>query len=307
MNATLAATPPPRLLMCRPQHFAVNYSINPWMDPAAWARDGEAQAARATRQWSALHRALQSAGARIDLVEPQPGLPDLVFTANAAVMLDGKALLARFRHPERQGEEPVFAAAFRALRARGLIDEVAEMPPGVFLEGAGDCIWDPHRRLFWMGCGPRSDAAAGAVVEATFGARAIALPLADPRFYHLDTALCALPCGGLIYFPGAFTAEGLAAIHAKVAPDHRIALDEEDAARFAANAVCFGGVIVLSRAGAKLRRRLTARGYVVVATPLDAFLKSGGSACCLTLRLDHRSRAAGAALPAGRRAAAASS
>ena len=210
------------------------------MDPAAWAADGAAHAARATRQWSALHRALRGAGARIELAEPQPGLPDLVFTANAAVVLDGKALLARFRHGERRGEEPVFRAAFRKLEARGLLGSVVEMPEGVPLEGAGDCIWDARRSLFWMGCGPRSDAAARRVVEDAWRPRGRAA-LADPRYYHLDTALCALPCGAAIYYPGAFTAEGLAAIHERVAPAERIALDRVEAARFAANAVHLNG------------------------------------------------------------------
>src|SRR5262245_31260338 len=244
IHATLAANPQPRYLMCRPQHFAVTYSINPWMDPKAWADSGAALAATATRQWAGLHRALRKHGAAIELVEPTPGLPDLVFTANAAVVLDRKALLARFRHSERQGEQPVFAAAFRALAARGLIDELVEMPADTPLEGAGDCIWDPRRRLFWLGCGFRSDAAASAVIERCFNARCITLELADPSFYHLDTAFCPLPCGGVIYYPAAFTPAACATIEAMVAPEDRIALDAADAARFAANAVCLGRVIV---------------------------------------------------------------
>jgi N-dimethylarginine dimethylaminohydrolase len=278
--------------MCRPQHFAVTYSINPWMNPEAWAGEGQALAAQAAQQWSGLHRALLKAGAAVQLVDPEPGLPDLVFTANAAVVLDGKALLARFRHPERRGEEPVFLAAFRNLQARGLIDAVAEVPEGIAFEGAGDCIWDGKRGRFWMGCGPRSDKAASAVVEQTFGAPCLPLELADPSFYHLDTCFCVLPGGELMYYPGAFTAAGLALIHRHVPPEQRIALDREDAARFAANAVGFGRTIVLSSASDALRRELNAGGYTVTATPLDVFLRSGGSACCLTLRLDHRSQAA---------------
>jgi N-dimethylarginine dimethylaminohydrolase len=289
MNAPARLAPnSPRFLMCRPQHFAVSYSINPWMHPKAWAGAGEVLGADAARQWAALYRTLRDSGAAIEFVEPQPGLPDLVFTANAAVVLDGKALVARFRHPERQPEEPHFADAFRALRARGLIDEVLEMPEGVALEGAGDCIWDRRRGLFWMGYGPRSDKQASAVVEQTFSVPCLALELVDPSFYHLDTALCALPCGDVLYYPGAFSAEGRALIHAHVAPEQRIEIERADAELLAANAVCFGGVLVLSRASDALRRRLEERGYTVVATPLDAFLKSGGSACCLTLRLDHR-------------------
>jgi N-dimethylarginine dimethylaminohydrolase len=288
--------------MCPPRHFAVTYSINPWMDPRAWADSGEALHAEATAQWSALHRVLGEAGAAIETVTPTPGLPDLVFTANAAVVLDRKALLAQFRHPERRSEQPVFAAAFRALQARGLIDAVIEMPEGVALEGAGDCLWDRARGLFWMGCGFRSDAAAAEVVERIFGAPCHPLQLASPSFYHLDTALCALPCGAIIYYPGAFTPEALALLHRHVAPDDRIVLIPDDAARFAANAVCIGRAIVLSSCSAELRRALEDRGYTVVETPLHAFLRSGGSACCLTLRLDHLSDAAQAVTRARLRA-----
>jgi N-dimethylarginine dimethylaminohydrolase len=279
----------PRFLMCPPRHFAVTYRINPWMDPKAWADGGAALHATAARQWEALHRALTTHGAAIETVAPAPDLPDLVFTANAAVVLDGKALLARFRHAERQGEQPVFEEAFCTLKRRGLIADLVPMPEGIALEGAGDCIWDSGRRLFWMGCGFRSDRAAAAVVERQFGVRCIPLELADASFYHLDTALCALPCGAVIYYPGAFTPDALAALHAEVAPADRIALEPADAARFAANAVCFGRVIVLSSASMALRRALKSRGYTVGATPLTAFQKSGGSACCLTLRLDHAS------------------
>ena len=301
IRATPAQAPRPRYLMCRPQHFAVTYSINPWMDPKAWAASGDALHATAARQWAGLHRALIRHGASIEQVEPAPDLPDLVFTANAAVVLDGKALLARFRHPERQREQPLYAQSFRALQARGLIDEVIEMPDGAVLEGAGDCLWDGHRRTFWMGCGFRSDKTATAVVEESFGTGCVPLDLADPSFYHLDTAFCLLPCGSVIYYPGAFTSEGRATIERRVAPADRIALDPADAARFAANAVCFGRVLVLSSCSETLHGALEQRGYAVVTTPLAAFLRSGGSACCLTLRLDNRSRAVAQTTPGPRR------
>jgi len=297
-HATLAPSPQPRFMMCPPRHFAVTYSINPWMNPKAWASGGDVLAAAAPRQWAGLQRALTAAGAAIETVEPAAGLPDLVFTANAAVVLDRKALLARFRHPERQGEQPIFAKAFRALAARGLLDDVAELPAGVVLEGAGDCLWDRHRGLFWMGCGFRSDPAAGTTVERAFGVGCVALELADPRFYHLDTAFCPLPCGAVIYHPGAFTAAAREVIEWLVAPSQRIVLGNEDATRFAANAVAFGNVVVMSQASAALAETLAARGYVLIQTPLDAFQKSGGSACCLTLRLDHGVQAAGAAVAA---------
>src|SRR6266516_1128597 len=257
-----------RFLMCRPEHFAVDYTINPWMDPKRWARDADAHAA-AEREWDALYRKLLELGAAVELVPPAPGLPDLVFTANAAVVLDGKALLARFRHPERQREEGHFETAFRSLQARGLIDSVRKLPKDLVLEGAGDCVWDARRKLFWMGCGPRSDASAAHAVEDMFGQDVVALELADPRFYHMDTALAPLPGGEVIYLPGAFTAAGKAAIRERVAADERIEISIEEDRR--------------------LRAQLETRGYAVVTTPLSSFLRSGGSAFCLTLRLDRQS------------------
>lgn len=290
MNKYESPTQPsqPRFLMCRPEYFAVTYSINPWMDPRAWADSGEMLHAAAVRQWAGLYRTLLASGAALEAIEPEPGLPDLVFTANAAVVLNRKAVLARFFHRERQCEQPVLAASFRALLAHGLLDEVVEMPEDVALEGAGDCIWDRHRGLFWMGFGFRSHAAASYVIEEQFGARCLSLALADPSFYHLDTAFCVLPCGDVLYYPGAFTAAALELIQEHVAPAQRILLSRADAARFAANAVCFDRVLVLSSCSDALRRALEGRGYTVAETSLQAFLRSGGSACCLTLRLDHQ-------------------
>ena len=282
-----AAVMKPRLLMCEPKHFAVSYSINPWMDPANWASD---EHAIAERQWAALQEALGETGAGIELVAPQPGLPDLVFTANAAVVHNGTALLARFRHPERQGEEPVFHAAFESLRERGLIERVVTLPDGVVMEGAGDCLFDEARNLFWMGFGHRSERRAAEAVEETFGLPVVPLQLADPRFYHLDTAFCPLPSGDVVYHADAFTDEGRTAIAARVAESKRVVLSEAEAQQFSANAVPIGSAIVMSRCTEALRKRLSRRGYDVVATPLDSFLQSGGSAACLTLRLDRRSR-----------------
>ena len=275
----------PAAILCRHlQHQSLDGS-------GCLAESGDALHATAQRQWEGLFRALGSNGASVELVEPQDGLPDLVFTANSAVVLDGKALLARFRHPQRQGEEPVYAAAFNALRSRGLIDEVVTLPEGVTLEGAGDCLWDAHRQLFWMGCGFRTGVEAREVVAEQFGVPCVALALADPAFYHLDTCFSPLPCGAVMYYPAAFTTEGLAQIHARVAPTQRIAIAAEDAAHFAANAVNFGRTILLSSCSETLRAQLKKRGYTVVEAPLTAFQRSGGSACCLTLRLDHQSAA----------------
>lgn len=278
-----------RYLLCPPDHFAVTYAINPWMDPKGWARCARIHSQMSHYEWAALHRRLVDLEAAIELVQPVPGLPDLVFTANAAVVLDRVALLARFRHPERQGEEKYYHAAFQSFRARGFIDGVEKLPDDLVLEGAGDCQWDQTRNLFWMGYGPRSDAAARDVVEEVFGVPVVGLELADPRFYHVDTALCSLPRGEVMYFPAAFAPEARAAIKERVPTSLLIELGADDSFRLAANAVCIGDDLIMSGCSERLRARLADRGYRVVATPLRSFLRSGGAAFCLTLRLDHAS------------------
>ncbi len=282
--------PSARLLMCRPEHFAVSYTINPWMEPDAWARDASVHSAAAHREWTALYRKFLELGAAIELVPAAPGVPDLVFTANAAVVLDRKVLLARFRHPERQGEEPYFEAAFRALKARGFIDSVQQLPDGVVLEGAGDCVFDQTRNMFWLGFGQRSDASAQRAVEETFGVKVTALELADPRFYHMDTALSPLPRGEVMYVPDAFTPAGRNVIRDFVPRAKRIEIGIDDASKLAANAVCLGDTLVMGSCSDRLRGTLEERGYQVATTPLRSFLKSGGSAFCLTLRLDRQSK-----------------
>jgi arginine dihydrolase len=276
-------------LMCPPQHFAVTYAINPWMDPANWAQNAHTFSAQSRVEWDRLGRSLRELGAEIELLRPHRETPDLVFTANAAVVLDGKALLSRFRHPQRQVEQPHVEEAFRALRSRGVLEAVATLPEGLVLEGAGDCVWDRTRQLFWMGYGQRSDAAASGVVDDVFGVKVVTLELADPRFYHLDTALCALPNGEVMYVPQALTAAAQDAVCSRVAAGERIEVDIADAGQLAANAVCLDDTLLMSSCSNGLRARLRERGYRVAVIPLGSFLRSGGAAFCLTLRLDWRS------------------
>jgi arginine dihydrolase len=140
-----------------------------------------------------------------------------------------------------------------------------------------------------MGYGPRSDAAAAHAVADMFARDVVALELADQRFYHMDTALAPLPGGEVMYLPSAFTAAANAAIRERVAPQARIEIAIDDGRRFAANAVGLGETLIMSGCGRRLRAQLNERGYDVVTTPLPSFLRSGGSAFCLTLRLDRRS------------------
>jgi N-dimethylarginine dimethylaminohydrolase len=282
--------PRPLFLLTDPEHFEVCYRINPWMSPAAWSADRDAFRARAAAAARELRRALTEAGAQIETVAGVKGLPDLVFPANAAVVLDGRVAPARFRHPERQGEEPVFRAVFEDLRRRGLVSEIVDLPEGLFQEGAGDAIWDADRGLFWVGHGPRSSPESVDAIQRTFGQPVVSLALASPRFYHLDTCFCPLAGGAVLYYPLAFTPPSLEALRARIPEALRIEASPEEAAAFCVNAVNLGTEVIMAKAPASLKRRLAARGYTVREVDLAPFILSGGGAYCMTLRLDRASR-----------------
>jgi len=280
----------PFFLMTDPGCFDVCYQINPWMRPDAWRDDPAACLSAAKAASTELRGALQSLGGHVETIGAVQGLPDLVFPANAAIVLDGRALLARFRYPERQGEEAIFREVFFRLKRRGLIETIVDLPEGVFQEGAGDCIWDADRHFFWAGYGPRSSRGSIAIIEKTFGQEVVALELASDRFYHLDTCFCPLAGGKVLYYPAAFTAEALAVIRARVPEALRIEATDEEAAAFCVNAVNLDTRIVMAKAPASLRQKLAAHGYSVTEVDLAPFILSGGAAYCMTLRLDRESR-----------------
>jgi len=264
-----------KIMMCAPTFYGVDYVINPWME----GQHGKTDRDLAQKQWEALRDKL-SAYADIKLIEPQPGLPDMVFTANAGLVWDNKVVVSRFRNKERQGEEPFFANWFQA---QGL--EVAAWPQEVPFEGAGDALWDRALPLLWIGSGFRSDVNAPPLLEKIFGRKVVQMKLVDPRFYHLDTCMCPLAGGYLMYFPAAFAPESRALIEAMVPTAKRIIVEEEDAAQFACNTVQLGSHVFMNGASDSLQAKLRAAGFEAHPTPLTEFLKAGGTAKCLTLKL----------------------
>lgn len=277
------------ILMIDPAHFDVHYAINPWMRPAQWAADAAALRSRAQTSFAGLRRTLEQIGCRVSTADGVAGLPDMVFPANAGIVLDRRVLLARFRHPERQGEEAHFAAIFRALRAKGVVDSVDVLPARCFQEGAGDCIWDAARGHFWAGWGPRSSREAVDAVAAHFGQRVVPLELVTERSYHLDVCFCPLSGGEILYYPPALSPEARERVAAEVPAEQRIEATDEDLAQFNVNAVNVGRDVVMSRCSARLRDLLEARGYRVHTVDLAPFMLAGGGAFCMTLRLDRHS------------------
>ncbi|MDX2085817.1 MAG: arginine deiminase-related protein [Candidatus Melainabacteria bacterium] len=279
MTRNVTSTQQPTILMCPPDYFTVSYAINPWMSV-----DRPCDVGLAKQQWLTLRDTLrEKAGADILEMPAVPDLPDLVFTANAAFVYQRLAVIARYKYPERQGEEPYAEAWFRE---NGYA--VHTLPRHTPFEGAGDAlIWkdETHEPRVFAGYRTRTDIAAHSLLSSQVGLPVLSLELVDPRFYHVDVCLCPLETGDLIYYPGAFDEYGRTVIEANV-PAHRlIPVSAEDAAMFACNAVSVGDAVVLNQAATGLIELLKARGLRVFPVDLSEFIKAGGSAKCLTLRV----------------------
>lgn len=267
--------PPHRILMCPPDHFGVEYVINPWME----GNVSRASAEEARSQWERLLQHVAAAAEPV-LMEAAAGVPDLVFTANAGLVLGRTVMLSHFRHPERQREEPHFRAWFRS---QGM--EVLELPSKISFEGAGDALLDRGTDRLWLGYGWRTDREAADVIAEAFALDVVALRLADRRFYHLDTCFCPLTGGKLLWYPAAFDLDSRLLVESLVAPGDRHAVSDADAAAFACNAIDTGTTIILNDCSQELENRLTGWGLSVVRTPMSQFMMSGGACKCLSLRL----------------------
>ncbi|MCU1613300.1 MAG: amidinotransferase [Frankiales bacterium] len=263
-----------RYLMCRPEHFTVSYAINPWMNTAVPVDLG-----LALHQWESLRRTYLELGHEVELIDPEPGLPDMVFAANGGLVVGGRALGARFTHPERHAEGPAYQRWFERAVRSGLLRQATV--PLATNEGEGDFLVVGETIL--AGHGFRTDLAAHTEVQELFGLPVIGLALVDPRFYHLDTALAVLDDTTVAYYPGAFS-EGSRQVLQRLFPDAVLA-SEEDAAVLGLNAVSDGRHVVLSERATGLADELRLRGFEPVGVDLSELLKAGGSVKCCTLEL----------------------
>jgi N-dimethylarginine dimethylaminohydrolase len=263
-----------RYLMCPPTYFTVDYSINPWMNP-----DVPVDTGLAVAQWTELVRVYRDLGHRVDVVEPRPGLPDMVFAANSGTVVDGRVLGARFRAPQRAAEAEHYRRWFVRQGFRDVV-----MPSAVN-EAEGDFAWTG--RLLLAGTGFRTDPAAHVEAQEVLGVPVVSLRLVDPRYYHLDTALFVLDdspsAASVAYYPGAFSAGSLRVLR-KLFPDAVVATDE-DAACLGLNGVSDGRNVVLPAPATGLAAQLAQRGYRPIPVDMSELLKSGGGPKCCTMEL----------------------
>ena len=273
--ATQLVPAPATFLMCAPKLYDVTYVINPWMQGNIHA----SSQIRAAEQWQRLYEAV-SAIAEVQLIEPQPGSPDMVFTANAGLERNGIVALSSFFHPERQAEEPHFRRWFHEAGYT-----ILDIPRSTPFEGEGDALFSTDGTRLWAGYGPRSLITSHQALREAWNIEVIPLHLIDPRFYHLDTCFAPLEGGYAMYFPEAFDRASITRIEAFYPPEKRILVSESDALCFACNAITVGRTIILNEISRELTARLESKNFHVIQVALSEFLKAGGAAKCLVMKL----------------------
>ena len=262
-------------LMCPPNLYDVDYVINPWMIGNVHTSSQP----RAAAQWRNLYEAISKI-ANVELIEPEPGSPDMVFTANAGLERDGIVAISSFRHPERQDEEAYFRRWF--LQAGYTLVDIPRTTP---FEGEGDALFSTDGRCLWAGYGLRTALSSHRALREAWGIPVVPLHLISPRFYHLDTCFAPLEGGYVMYFPDAFDHVSLHRIEAFYPPEKRIIIREADAVCFACNAINIGRSIILNKVSSKLSGQLEQLGFQVIQVELTEFLKAGGAAKCLVMKL----------------------
>ncbi|HWG13749.1 MAG TPA: arginine deiminase-related protein [Streptosporangiaceae bacterium] len=257
-------------LMCPPFHFAVSYAINPWMRP-----DQPADARRAVRQWERLRHVYTELGHDVHLIEPVAGLPDMVFAANGATVVGGSVLGARFRYAERAAEADAYLDWFHG---HGYTDVHT---PQLINEGEGDILCTGSALL--AGYGFRSDPGTADELVAAFGLPVHPVRLVDPRFYHLDTAMCVLDATTAAYYPAAFDDAGRAVLASVFS--ELIEASDADAAVLGLNAVSDGRHVILPEQATGLAAQLAEHGFEPIGVDLSELRKAGGGPKCCTLEL----------------------
>ena len=277
-SAKLAPSPhfdTPTFLMCAPHWYDVDYVINPWMAGNVHRPSRDL----AFAQWKRLNSELQEI-ADVRLIPAIPGSPDMVFVGHTAAVQHGIAAVSSFAHPQRQPEEKPIR---RWLEDHGFL--VWNTPRETAFEGEGDALFDAEGHHLWAAHGVRTCRACHSHVADAWKVDVTSLHLVDPRFYHLDTCFAPLAGGYLMYFPEAFDAPSNASIEAAYPAAKRIPVNEQEAVAFACNVINVGEKILMHKVVTDLSHRLIECGFDVTQLDLSEFLKGGGSAKSLVLRL----------------------
>ena len=258
--------------MCPPNHFSIEYSINPWM------KGEDVDINKAHKQWNFLKSFLEDLGAEVKTIDPHPDYPDMVFTANAGVVHNNSVVLSNFKHKERQGEKAHFRKWFEENEY-----EVHELPEDMIFEGRGDCF--VYRNYLIGGYGQRSEKKSITRAAEILELIPVTVELKDPKFYHIDTCLSIVSeqKGMSIYYPKAFNKnfeKEMSKIDLNLIP-----VTEKEAKMFACNSVSLKNAVVMPKGCERISLELDRHGYVSAPVPMSEFMKSGGACRCLVLEI----------------------
>jgi N-dimethylarginine dimethylaminohydrolase len=256
-------------LMTPPTFYAVEYVINPWMDPAT-----PVDAVAAATQWEQLYGTYVALGHTVELLWPLPGLPDMVYAANGGFVANGIAVVARFAYPQRAGEEAAYAQWMAASGHTPIQTRHVN-------EGQGDLLLVGEMVL--GGYGFRTDPRAHAEISELLRMPVISLELTDPRFYHLDTALAVLDDSTIAYYPPAFSKAARGQLQ-ELFPD-AIIVGSADAFVLGLNAVSDGRHVVHPAAATGFAAQLCEAGFEPIGVDVSELLRGGGSIKCATLEV----------------------
>lgn len=272
-----------KFLMCEPKFFDVNYEINPWMK----SQIHRVNTSLAQQQWLKLHDILSKLNCDIYSINNQEkNVPDLVFTANAGFVINNHVLLSRFESIERRYESEIFAQEFNKLNYHV---DFSCLEQDVSFEGAGDILFHAKSSTYILAHGFRSKKNALNIVNNFCNkhnkkSSVLQVELVDDRFYHLDTCFCPLDNGYILYYPKAFSEQSQNILNKKLKP-YLLDVSEEDAITFSCNAISVKQFLIANKFSHELTKKLLSLGLILIETPLNEFIKSGGSAKCLTLEI----------------------
>lgn len=259
------------ILMCPPTYFAIDYAINPWMHVG-----DHVDIAAMHQQWQRVYDTYTDRmGWQVELINPAPRQPDMVFATDNCLIIDGKVLLSNFRYPERQGE----GEHFRTWLLEHGYTDIREAQH--HFEGGGDNLVCGD--VILAGHGFRSDPEAADELRAYFGREVMPLTLVNPAFYHLDTAVAVLSSDTVAVYSPALDKASQQCLRAIV--PNIIEATLEEAQGFGLNAVSDGHTVITSDASPTLLQKYRQAGFETIGLPMLEFRKAGGGIKCMTLEL----------------------
>ncbi|MEP6815428.1 MAG: arginine deiminase family protein [Marmoricola sp.] len=265
-----------RYLMVEPDHFRVDYAINPFMH-----LDDQPDVARAHDESHAIAAAIEAAGGSVETLAQRADSPDMVYAMNLGLALGDRVVMSHMRYSERRME---LLSAERWFADHGFDRTyVGREAVGAHFEAGDAFAW---RGDLVVGYGPRTEELALKHLATDLGIQVHGIRIAHPGMYHLDLAFCPLDSARAMVCPAAFDKASARALLSLV--PEPLVLSEEEAMTFCANSIVVGRTVIMPACPDRVRGVLEGWGFEIVIVEVAEFLKGGGAIRCLTNPLDVR-------------------